>query len=43
MGQLYYGDNLEFFQRNIKDESDESVYLDPPAPLPRGGTKALRS
>ena len=28
--QLYYGDNLEVLRRNIKDESVDLVYLDPP-------------
>ena len=28
--QLYYGDNLEVLRQNIKDESVDLVYLDPP-------------
>lgn len=27
---LYYGDNLEVLRQNIKDESVDLVYLDPP-------------
>ena len=27
---LYYGDNFDVLKRNIKDESVDLVYLDPP-------------
>ena len=27
---LYYGDNLDILKRNIKDETIDLVYLDPP-------------
>jgi hypothetical protein len=31
MGTLYYGDNLEILQRQLKDETVDLVYLDPPS------------
>ena len=30
MGQLYYGDNLDVLRKQIKDESVDLIYLDPP-------------
>ena len=30
MNRLYYGDNLEVLRNEIKDESVDLVYLDPP-------------
>ncbi len=30
MNRLYYGDNLEILRKEIKDESVDLIYLDPP-------------
>ena len=30
MGTLYYGDNLTILREQVKDESVDLVYLDPP-------------
>jgi 16S rRNA G966 N2-methylase RsmD len=30
MGTLYYGDNLDILRRNLKDDTVDLVYLDPP-------------
>jgi len=30
MNKLYYGDNLEILRKDIKDESVDLIYLDPP-------------
>ena len=30
MNRLYYGDNLDILRKEIKDESVDLIYLDPP-------------
>jgi DNA modification methylase len=30
MNRLYYGDNLDILRREIRDESVDLIYLDPP-------------